>query len=108
METDNLTQISIIQNCPMINDYNAFTELFHVFHVVRGKNNGSLRDVIVFFDKLAHMFLSDNIQANGWLIQKENFWLMKEGGNELHLHTLTKRELTNWNMEHLGNIKHFY
>ena len=43
---------------------------------------------IVEPEKLAHSFLTYDVEADGGLVEKENARLVEERGDQLHLHAL--------------------
>ena len=49
--------------------------------------------------------LSDDIEADGGFIEKENIWGMQQSGDEFHFHPFAEREFANGSAEQSSDIE---
>ena len=74
----------------MINDGDAVAHLICLGHVVRCQENGPTGlFCLKGTDTIAHIARSRDVEANGWLIEEENPWVVEERSCKVQLLALT-------------------
>src|SRR5437763_15499000 len=62
---------------------------------------------VVGAQELANGFLGDDVQADGRFIQKQDFRLMKQRGNQFHLHALAEGKFADHDIELVADRQQF-
>src|SRR6266700_1542773 len=89
----NVCHSPIVEFATMIDDQHTRTEGLYVIHIVRGEQNGDMLLGVDGEQEFTNTGFSYNIEANGWLIQVEQFGIVQESSGEVATHTLAEGEL---------------
>src|SRR6266487_4549569 len=85
---DDLTKRSVKKNLAMVDDENAMTKLFNVLHVMAGQEGHDAVFFIVDPQKFADALLTNDVQTDGWFVEKKDPRLVNQRRDQLHLHSL--------------------
>src|SRR5260221_382044 len=91
---DHFGQEAIEEYCTVINDDDSLAQFLDISHVMTGEQNGGLLLGIMLAQKFTDTFLRYHIEADGGFIEEQNFRLMKQRGNQLHLGAFAERKFT--------------
>ena len=73
----------------MINDGDAVAHLICLGHVMRGEQNGSTGLLCLEgAHAIAHIACGRDVEANGWLIEEEDPWVVQERSRKVQLLSL--------------------
>jgi hypothetical protein len=101
-----LVEAAVEGDFAVVNDDDAVAEGLDVGHVVAGKQDGRLLRGVVALEEFAHNLLRNHIQADGRFVEEEDFGLMQERGDQLHLHAFAQGKLADADIELLADVKH--
>ncbi len=92
---------AVVEDGAAIDDHDAATKFFDVVEIVRGEKNRSFVALVDGAEELANVVLSDNVEADGGLIEKKDGWIVEQCGGEIAAHALAKRKFANGNVEQI-------
>src|SRR3954469_24740045 len=90
---DDGAEWTVKKDFAVIDDEDAVAQLLDVLHVMAGQHRDDAMFLVVDAQKFTNPFLTDDIEADGRLVEEENTRLVDERGDQLHLHALAEREL---------------
>ncbi len=77
----------------MVDDGQAIAQLVHLGHVVRGQQDGPARHrLLPALHQFAHGARGGDVEAERWLVQEEDPWVVEQAPREVQLLALTGRQ----------------
>src|SRR5579885_2558964 len=89
----------------MIDDDGSFTDLLDIARVMRGEKDGQALLSIQLPDQIADTLLSDDIQADGWLVEKDHRGFVQQGRRQFAAHALPQAQFPGRRTHMFGNVK---
>ena len=102
-----LAEAAIEEDRAVINDNDALAQLLDVGHVMAGEQDGRLLLRVVLAQELPHGLLGDHVQADGRLVQEQDFRLVQQRRDQLHLRALAQRKLAHADVELVAHGEQF-
>src|SRR4029453_7901784 len=88
---DDVVEGAIEENLSLIDDHDPVAQLRDILHVMTGEQGYNAMLGIVDPQKLAHPFLTNDIETNRRFIQKQHFRSVNKRADTLHLHPFAQR-----------------
>lgn len=86
-----------------IDDHDPFTQLFDILHVVTGEEDGAPDPVA--FEEGPNSALARDVQAESWLVQKDDFRVMQKRSDKLALHSFAQTHAPHLNRNLVLEVK---
>jgi hypothetical protein len=102
---DDFCERAVEEDFAMIDDDHAWAERLDVAHVVAGEDGGDLLIAIVVAEEIADALLRRDVEADGGLVEEENFGRVEERGDELEFHPLAEAQLADHDVHFVDDIE---
>ena len=102
-----VAEAAIEEDRAVINDNDPLAQLLDVGHVMAGEQDRRLLLRIVLPQELADDLLRNDVQADGRLVQKEDFRLVQQRRDQLHLRALAQRKFAHADIELVAHGEQF-
>ncbi len=81
-----LGEMAVVEDFAVVNDHDAAAEFFDVVEIVGGKEDGGAKFAIDGAQKMADVIFGDDVEADGGLVEKEEWRIVQERGGEIAAH----------------------
>ncbi len=97
--------MAVVEDFAVVNDHYAATEFFDVVEIVGGEQDCGAKFAIDGAQEVADVVFGDDIEADGGLVEKEEWRIVQERSGEVAAHAFAEGKFADWRVQVIADVE---